>query len=114
MTFKVIHPEEKEPQPYDVMGFEKTFGIQFLSTNIFEADEEVKEWSSLQEKRGLISLQEKWFGTFYRKEILCGAPIDATVRWIDPDVGYGLFLNASLPPMALVGEYVGLVKKRLY
>lgn len=40
------------------------------------------------------------------------AVIDVSIRWICPDMGYGVFTNGFLKKWQFVGEYTGVVRRR--
>lgn len=46
----------------------------------------------------------------YRKEIISGSHTDLIIRWIDPEMGYGLFAARDLPIGTYVCEYAGVVR----
>ncbi|MGZ3634095.1 MAG: SET domain-containing protein-lysine N-methyltransferase [Parachlamydiaceae bacterium] len=49
----------------------------------------------------------------FRKEIEQGFVADVSIRWINEELGYGLYANKNLPAEAYIGEFTGLVR-RLY
>lgn len=50
------------------------------------------------------------WGQLYRQAIRQGLMADVYVKWVDEQLGYGLFAAAELPAGTFVGEYTGLVR----
>lgn len=55
-------------------------------------------------------------GKKYRQEIATGYVADTVIRWIDEEIGYGLFAGVDFREGDYIGEYTGNVRqvKRLY
>lgn len=51
------------------------------------------------------------WGKLYHHQIQSGLLEDVYVRWIDDELGYGLFAGKDLPSGAFVGEYTGIVRR---
>ncbi len=49
----------------------------------------------------------------FQDELASGAIHNATIRWIDKELGYGLFARRDLPHGTFIGEFTGVVR-RLY
>lgn len=49
----------------------------------------------------------------YQQELLDGTVAEVLIRWVDDDVGHGLFAEKDLPANTFIGEFTGLVR-RLY
>jgi uncharacterized protein len=47
----------------------------------------------------------------YRNELSKGLAADVSIRWIDDELGHGLFANKNLHSGAYVGEFTGLVRR---
>jgi len=58
-----------------------------------------------------LGRQHKWFGALYGKEVYEGKVADASIRWIDEEIGYGLFAEKELPPQSFVGAYTGILRQ---
>lgn len=56
-------------------------------------------------------VKASWFGSFFKKEIEEGYLAKLSLKWINGQVGYGVFARSGLNEGAYVGEYVGEVKK---
>jgi hypothetical protein len=109
---RVIHEGLTEPLEYDPEHFRRVFGVRYLPFLKF-ADyallkEVIKECPLIL--RSPLGKENRELGEKYRKEITDGYVVDSTIKWIDPEMGYGLFTNQDLPEGAYVGEYTGEVK----
>jgi SET domain-containing protein len=51
-------------------------------------------------------------GVYYDQEIQNGIHPRMTVRWIDEEIGFGLFAAERILPCLYVGEYTGLIQER--
>lgn len=69
-------------------------------------------WGRRYRKQGLLSTAQQWMGMMYRKEIEEGAVPPVSIRWIDKQVGCGLFAEAPIPQMGFIGTYAGQVRRR--
>lgn len=81
-------------------------GFQYLRRSRFEAKKEVY-------KKGLESSptqQEKEMGRKFIAKIRSHYIPPVSVRWIDAEVGYGLFAEAPIEQECYIGEYTGLVR----
>lgn len=109
---KVIHEGVAEPEEYDVLHLEKIFGVRYLSHLKFADYDLLKE--AIRNcpliLRTFIGKENRALGIKYGQEIADGYVADTTIKWIDRSIGYGLFLNESLPEGAFIGEYTGLVR----
>lgn len=53
-----------------------------------------------------------WLGALFREEIEAGYMAPCEVRFINPEVGYGLFATEKLIQGDYIGEYVGVVDRK--
>ncbi|MCI5052405.1 MAG: SET domain-containing protein-lysine N-methyltransferase [Simkaniaceae bacterium] len=51
------------------------------------------------------------FGDTYREAICLGALAPVSVRWINDEVGFGLFAATEIHKGAFIGEYTGVVRE---
>ncbi len=63
-------------------------------------------------KRGEFTRHQLWLGSYYRKEIESLFLPDIIFRWIDPDIGWGVFAHRPFKKREFIGEYCGKVRKR--
>ena len=90
-------------------------GLEYLAQPIFESLESLEEvfTSSIQAKNhNLIPHDRIWMGIYYDKEIQTGKHPPVAVRWIDDDLGFGVFARQRIMPCSYVGEYTGLIQRR--
>lgn len=64
-----------------------------------------KEW---------ITPKQKWLGHYYAQAMERRSPLDLTIAWINPLIGYGVWTKRSIAAKAFVGEYTGVVRKRRF
>ncbi len=106
---------EKEGNLIALPEFEKLTGAKWRPKLDFE---EYKTLFSLAKKgaklhkKGEMTLEQIWLGSYFQKEILADALPDVAIRWIDPYLGWGVFANRNFRKMEFIAEYVGRVRKR--
>ena len=97
-------------------GFETLMGIQWQNELAF-ASEKIIQTIHKKSKRALlkkeITMRQKWLGFHFQKQILEGFLPDISVRWINDAMGYGVFTEKKIFPADYIGEYTGLVRKRV-
>src|SRR3989338_547511 len=62
--------------------------------------------------RGLIPAEKIWLGVYFDREIAEGVSPPIAIRWVDDEVGRGVFAEKRIPPRAYVGEYTGVVSEQ--
>ena len=82
--------------------------LQFESYKVFKRVLHQCPWLL---KHTSLGRQHRWFGALYGKEALGGKTIDASIRWIGEEVGYGLFAEKELKPQEFVGAYTGIMRQ---
>ncbi len=96
--------------------FESFFSIRFAPYLDFQ-DLSIKQSISKQiaklHKRGELTYRQLWQGVYYRKEIESLCLPDITLAWIDSSVGWGVFANRAFKKGDYLGEYCGVVRKRV-
>jgi hypothetical protein len=92
------------------MGFVPTPGLIF-SDELTE--QKVRERCAKALRKEWVIPEQKWLGVFYEKEILTPVLPDVAIEWIHADVGYGVVANCAISPRSYLGEYAGLVRKRI-
>ena len=55
--------------------------------------------------------EELAHGEHYKEAICLGATSPASIRYISPEVGYGLFAEADIHKGTFIGEYTGVVRE---
>jgi len=59
-----------------------------------------------------IPIEQVWRGNYYQKEIELLYLPDVVLRWIHPDVGWGVFARRSFKKREYLAEYTGVLRKR--
>lgn len=98
----------------DITDFEKTFKMiyrPFLTVPSYQILEELIRncpyFFRLESLFGNDSKQE----AAYQEQLSIGAFADTFVKWVNPQLGYGLFAAVDLPEKTFIGEYTGLVRQ---
>lgn len=104
--------EKEEPFHIDQNDFRKLFGVNYLSFLKFSHPDflrkTIKEcpfmyrWEVFSQDQNLDEICQKL------KE---GFVIPSVIRWISPEIGWGLFACQDIEEGELIGEYVGVVRR---
>ena len=95
-------------------GKERLDPLNYLPYPIFENGKILDETLEKTYKAKLEDeiLPEKiWMGIYFDKEIQTGLNPRISIRWIDDEVGFGVFAEQRIPSCAFVGEYTGIIKE---
>ena len=90
-----------------VEAFEKLVGVKF-STSLQFASQSLKQ--KIQRKverryrKGELSRQQMWFGSYYKEEISALRMPDVVLRYINPLFGWGVFANRDFKKMEFIAE----------
>jgi SET domain-containing protein len=63
-------------------------------------------------KKRAVTIEEKWLGRYFQKEIQNQLIPDVAIRWINPILGWGIFALRDFRKMEFIAEYTGKVRKR--
>ncbi len=99
---------------FSVESFEKLTGAQFIPQLDFADGRvlaDVARRGAKLHKKGLLTLEQLWFGSFFQKEILSFSIPDVVIRWIDPQLGWGVFANRNFKKMDFIAEYTGKLRR---
>lgn len=106
---------EKESVTYTVEEFERLTGIKW-QTNLTFQDlrllPKIKKKAAKCYKKGEMTLEQIWLGKYFKNEILSDSQPDISVRWINSQLGWGVFALRDFKKMEFIAEYVGVVRKR--
>lgn len=97
--------------------YKKNLGIEYYHQLFFASKSILKKALLIAKKlhrRGDITTNQKWLGTFFCHEIDTHEFPDISIHWIHPTVGYGVFANSTLPKKTFIGEYTGLLRPFCY
>ncbi|MBS0629086.1 MAG: SET domain-containing protein-lysine N-methyltransferase [Verrucomicrobia bacterium] len=107
--------DTSEIQELSIADFEKKMDIRWLDHLEFRNDQiaaKVLRKSQIALKRKELSMRENWIGTYFRKEISRSFSPPVSVRWINDQMGYGVFAQSDIAAGAFIGEYTGTVRRR--
>lgn len=113
--FKVERPPDLQEILLDEEGFERLFDVRYLHhleyANWWVEDKVRKQCRKALHKDRVGDLA-KWLGKLYERKLDEGYLPDVTIRWINEEIGYGIFANRLIRRSEFVGEYTGIVKTR--
>lgn len=64
------------------------------------------------QKKGSFDRQVLWLSAYFQKDILSNRIPDVSLRWINEEVGWGVFTEREFDAMEFIAEYSGIVRKR--
>lgn len=111
---KIVFRGKPDPKVYSVEEFEQAMKVKYLSHLEFVSaavKEKVKGLCERAHKLGKVSLRAQKVGQMYGREIDGGFVNDVYIKWIDGQIGYGLFAGRKIDKGAFIGEYVGVVRR---
>jgi len=99
-----------------VSEIEREFQFRYLDRLEFD-DYELERWLRKKchgaEQRDAIDTLQRWLGQLHGRELEKDPLLqNISLRWVCPEIGYGLFTQKAIKKWAYVGEYVGLVRQR--
>jgi len=101
-----------DPRPDRSFFFE---GLEFLPSPIFETEKGFNDILAKTKKaklEDLIPPEKIWMGIYFDKEIQKGIHPRVSIRYIDSELGYGVFAEQRIPSCGFAGEYTGVVQER--
>ncbi len=84
--------------------------LQFQTENVLS---KVLRHSKKAMRKKELSIEEKWLGVHFQREISNGFLPKVSIRWIDEDFGYGVYAEEKIAIGSYIGEYTGIIRKRL-
>ncbi len=106
---------EKEGKQLDLEEFERVSGSKWipkLDFDDFHVFSDIAKESVGLYQKGEMSPEQLWLGSYFRKEILTCETPELAIRWIDSQLGWGVFAMKDLKKMQFIAEYAGKVRKR--
>lgn len=106
---------EKEGDLISLEEFERLAGAKWIPKLDFEEYKilpYLAKRCAKAHKKGELTFEQMWLGSYFRKEITSGYIPDVVIRWIDPYLGWGVFANRNFKKMEFIAEYTGKVRKR--
>lgn len=87
----------------------------YLSHPVFEnkeAFEKILRQVERAKKEDKIPAEKIWMGIYFDKEVCNGVHPPISIRFVDSEIGYGVFAEKKIPACTFVGEYVGLIQEK--
>lgn len=112
--FKVQFKEMKSVSTIGLIEFEKKFHLVFRPFLTFPSYRELE--TVIRNCPYLLRL-ESFMGprsqleVDYQNKLQCGDFADTSIKWINSELGYGLFADEDLSEKSFVGEYTGIVRQ---
>jgi len=110
LTFSKVLFEGEFLSPFTLF---KKFKLTYSPFLTFKSYPHLKSVLNKIEKKISLNHHEKWNRDFYKGELLTGRFPSMELRWVNKEVGYGLFSIESLKKGTFITEYVGGVKHHL-
>lgn len=85
--------------------------LQFAS---FELEKRVRAKFKKEQENKKIEKIRLWLGAYYSAQLSEGAVAPIFIRFIDEQVGYGLFASQELEKGSFIGQYTGLLMRNPY
>jgi len=95
--------------------FEVVVGAAFIPHLEFEDEailEDIRKKTDKYHKKGKLSIEQLWLGSYYKNEIQTKILPEVTIRWIDNSIGWGVFAAKAFKEREYIAEYCGKVRKR--
>ncbi len=107
--------KDNEKQMIPILEFEKMVHVPFISALEFDQPSDRQKISKIIEKlhkKGELSREQLWLGSYFKKEInACYIP-KLILRYIDPNLGWGVFADQDFKQGEFIAEYSGKLRKR--
>ncbi len=106
----IIFCEQPNVSFEDRKRFEALYDLTYISQPLFESEKVLREVMRLAQKakaEDAIPNERIWMGIYFDYELLADIHPKVSLRFIDDEVGFGVFAAQRISPCALVGEYTG-------
>ncbi len=113
---KVLTKDSSKIQECSLAEFEELMEMRWLPSLEFQTDailDTVQKRSNRAMNKKELNIRESWLGVRFQKEIVEGFLPKVNVQWINEVLGYGVFAEQDFPAGAFIGEYTGLIRKRI-
>ncbi len=107
--------KEGEKRLLSVKELEEEFQVKYIPQLDFSRVELFRRLANKSAKflkMGYLDDEQIWLGSYFEKEIFEAPLPPVSLRWIDEELGWGVFAERDLHQMEYIGEYAGLVRKR--
>ncbi len=106
---------EKDGHVLSLKEFESLTGAKWIPNLEFEDKkifENVTQQGRKLYKKGELTLKQIWLGKYFQKEISSQMEPNVAIRYINTELGWGVFALKDFRKMQFIAEYVGKVRKR--
>ncbi len=89
--------------------------LLFLSNPVFESEETFYTILSRSQKaktKDRVPPEKTWMGIYFDKEIQQATHPAVSIRFIDDEIGFGVFTEQRIPSCSFIGEYTGIIQER--
>ena len=93
----------------------KNLHLEYIPQPIFsnyEVLEDILTQNHVLMQENRIPYDRIWMGSYFSTEIEFGIHPPVSVKWIDDEIGFGVFAQEHIMPCSFIGEYTGLVQER--
>jgi len=93
----------------------ETIHCEYLAQPIFDSLDLLDEILTATQKAKndeIITSDRIWMGVYYDKEIQQGIHPRMNVRFVNEEIGFGVFAAERILPCLYVGEYTGVIQER--
>lgn len=99
----------------DIPFFEKVFEISYIPHLVFanrEIEGYIRRRCSVADRRGRIDPLARWLGTYHNTHLEEEKVPKVTLKWINEQIGYGIFADILFKKWQFIGEYSGILRRR--
>lgn len=114
LKFKLQFKDQSGPHLAAMSDFEKKFHMvyrPFLTFSSYQLLEEVIRNCPYLLRFEWLVISEESQEALYQAHLAAGSTADVIVKWIDPQIGYGLFAEDDFPERTFIAEYTGIVRQ---
>ncbi|MBI5273040.1 MAG: SET domain-containing protein-lysine N-methyltransferase [Chlamydiia bacterium] len=89
--------------------------LLYRSRPLFASDKVFREVllrSRKAKAEDAIPPEKMWMGVYFDAEIHKGLHPKVSIRYIDEEIGFGVFAEQRISPCSLVGEYTGIISEK--
>lgn len=89
--------------------------LEYLPNPVFETQkgfEDILARTKKAKAEDQIPPEKIWMGIYFEQEIEKGIHPHVSIRYIDAELGNGVFAEQKISPCSYVGEYTGIVQER--
>ena len=108
--FRLWLPAAPQPIVCTPKELGRQLGFKFISKLVFE-NKKLLEKAIRDCRYQKITTLSREYGKKYSKQIEAQETIPATIKWINFQIGFGLFNDTDLVKGSFIGEYTGLVRR---